>query len=62
MMISCPIPRKIYITKKPLLLVLLEFPAAVKPKTVVMFKGKLDRKLDNSIKRINISLTLANRI
>ena len=44
-MLSCAIPRKIYITKKPLSPVLPEFSAVVKPQTEVMSKEKLARKL-----------------
>ena len=42
---SCAIPRKIYITKKPLSPVLPESPIAVKPKAIAMSPEKLARKV-----------------
>ena len=55
-MMSCPIPRKIYITKKALSPVLPESPIAVKPKAIVMSKEKLARKLAKFHRKNNYNL------
>ena len=44
-MMSCPIPRKISVVKKPLSPLLPEFPAIVKPKAKVMSKEKLAARM-----------------
>jgi hypothetical protein len=56
MMMSCAIPRKIYMTKKPLSPLLPESPAIVKPQAVVMSKEKIARKVAKFHKKMKYNL------